>query len=89
MPSAPMRRRAAIRVGMALPVELQDESETTGQDDRLKPSGSSSPFSIEETVVLEKRGVGPSRPSSDIRVSSPRVRFEFSVMVAILRRGAL
>ena len=88
IPSAPIRRRAAILEGMRL-VGSGEDRERTGHEDRFRLSGSSSPFSIEATVVLENRQSSPPLLSSDMRASSPRVRFAFSVIVAIRRRGAL
>lgn len=59
----------------------------TGQVERFNPSGSSSPFLIDETLVLEKRE--DSAPSSAIRSRSPRARLAFSVIVATVCGGAL
>ena len=88
MPSAPMSRRAATLDGIAWVVSAED-IERTGHVDKFKPSGSSSPFSIEATVVLENTELSRPLLSSDMRVRSPRARFGFSVMVATPRRGAL
>ena len=66
-----------------------DDNDRTGHKDKFRPSGLSWPLSIEATVVLENRQLSLPLLSSDMRASSPRVKFEFSVMVATLRRGAL
>lgn len=74
-----------------------DDTETTGQEERLTPRGSSRPFSIDETVELNIRLPGPafcpsveSLSSASITLDSkPLLRFAFSVIVATVRSGLL
>src|SRR5689334_7378096 len=87
-PSAPMRMRAAILDGSWLEVtEGVEVKDNTGQLERSRPSGSSWPYVIDETLVLESND--ESAPSSDIRSKRALVRLEFSVIVATIRGGAL
>lgn len=74
-----------------------DDTETMGQEARLRPCGSSRPFSIDETVELNIRLPGPafcpsveSLSSASITLDSkPLLRFAFSVIVATVRNGLL
>jgi len=87
MPSAPIRRRAAICLVLedsVVPVEL---SEMTGQLDRFSPFGSSMPFPIVATLLLESKQSSASSSSSRLRRAL--VRFAFSTMVATVLSGAL
>ncbi len=70
-------------------MKFVDERDRMGQVDRFRPSGSSSPFSIEATFVLGNSELEVSLLNSDTRDSNPRVKFEFSIIVATFRRGAL
>lgn len=74
-----------------------DDNVTTGQEDRFRPSGSSKPFSIEETVELNINVPFLSLFCSfeaifstcSIWDSKPLLKLEFSVMVATVRKGLL
>lgn len=87
MPSAPMRRRAAICLGLEVSVVPEDFREMIGHVDRLSPSGSSMPFPMLATLVLESRQSSAS--SSSRRLSSALERLAFSTIVAMVRSGAL
>lgn len=63
------------------------DRDSVGQVERFKPSGSSLPFSIAETLVFENNEDSPS--SSAMRPRSPLVRLAFSTMVATVCGGAL
>ena len=74
-----------------------DDTETIGQEERLRPCGSSRPFSTDETVELNIRLPRPpfcppidSLSSASITLDNkPLLRFAFSVIVATVRNGLL
>lgn len=87
IPSAPIRRRAAICLVLEEPDVSVVLRESTGHVDRFSPSGSSMPFPMLATLVLESKQ--SSAPSSSSRLNRALARFAFSTMVATVLSGAL